>query len=46
VAVVEFAFGIVERRMREKVNPFFVACIIYNNDGICNSLLTDVKTLH
>jgi len=45
-AVVEFAFDVVERGMREGVTPFFVTCIIYSNVWIFYYLLTGVKTHH
>ena len=34
IAVVEFAFGAVERGMREDVNPLVVTCILYSNAEI------------
>jgi len=45
-AVVEFAFGVVERGMRDRVNSVFVTCTIYSNVGIFYCLLTGVKTQH
>jgi hypothetical protein len=43
-AVVEFAIGVVERAMRDRVNPLLLTCVIYSNVGIFYCLLTDVKT--
>jgi hypothetical protein len=45
-AVVEFAFGVVEREVREEVNPFLVTFIAYSNVRIFCCLLTGVKTHH
>ena len=45
-AVVEFAFVVAERGVRDRVNPVLVTCIIYSNVGIFHCLLTGVKTHH
>ena len=45
-AVVELAFGVVERAVREEVNPVLLTCIIYSNVRVFYCLLTDAKTHH